>query len=164
MMAGTVMGIFTAASQSEPMIAHERAHAVAGRGLEGDRYAAGLGFYSARLLPGGARELTLIEVEALDEIEAESGIRLTPRESRRNVATRGIGLHELIGKRFRLGEVLCEGVRDCPPCEHLEELTGKQVMRPMARRGGLRANILEDGVIAVNDAITVETEQVEEIG
>ena len=160
-MAGTIAGLFTAANQSEPMIAHERVNAVAGRGLEGDRYAAGLGYYSARPLPGGARELTLIEVEALDEIESESGIRLTPRESRRNVATQGVRVHELIGKRFRLGQVLCEGVRDCPPCEHLEELTAKQVMKPMARRGGLRANILEDGMISVGDQITVELERAE---
>jgi MOSC domain-containing protein YiiM len=159
-MAGTVVGLFTAANQSEPMIAHERVNAVAGRGLEGDRYAAGLGYYSARPLPGGARELTLIEVEALDEIESESGVRLTPHESRRNVATTGVRLGELVGKRFRLGQVVCEGVRDCPPCEHLEELTGKQMMKPMARRGGLRANILEDGVIAVGDEITLEADRV----
>lgn len=161
-MPGTVIGLYTAANQNEPMITHERVNAVAGRGLEGDRYAAGLGFYSARPLPGGARELTLIEAEALAEIEAESGIRLTPKESRRNVTTEGIRLHELIGRRFRVGGVLCEGVRDCPPCEHLEELTGKQVMKPMARRGGLRANILSDGVIAVGDEIAIEPSQTEE--
>ena len=160
-MIGSVVGLFTAANQSEPMIAHERVNAIAGRGLAGDRYAAGLGYYSARPLPGGARELTLIEIEALDEIEAESGIRLSPKDSRRNIVTRGIRLHELIGCRFRVGGVLCEGVRDCPPCEHLEELTGKQVMKPMARRGGLRANILADGVIAINDEISVEQGQAE---
>lgn len=152
-MAGSVVGLFTTPSESEPMIAHERVTAIAGKGLEGDRYANGLGFYSARPLPGGARELTLIEVEALDEIAAESGIRLGLIESRRNIAVIGIRLHELIGKRFSIGEVLCEGVRDCPPCEHLEELTGKQVMKPMARRGGLRANILSGGTIALGDRI-----------
>jgi MOSC domain-containing protein YiiM len=122
----------------------------------GDRYANGTGFYSARPLPGGARELTLIEQESLDEIEAESGIRLENVECRRNVVVSGVKLHELIGKRFTIGAVICEGVRDCPPCEHLEELTGKQVMKPMARRGGLRANILTDGEIAVGDAIEEE--------
>jgi MOSC domain-containing protein YiiM len=138
------------------MIPHERVMAIAGRGLMGDRYANGTGFYSARPLPGGARELTLIEQESLDEIEAESGIRLENVECRRNVVVSGVKLHELIGKRFTIGAVICEGVRDCPPCEHLEELTGKQVMKPMARRGGLRANILTDGEIAVGDAIEEE--------
>jgi RimJ/RimL family protein N-acetyltransferase/MOSC domain-containing protein YiiM len=152
-MTGRVVGLFTTASEGEPMTAHERINAIAGKGLEGDRYANGTGFYSARPLPGGARELTLIEIEALAEIESESGIRLEPVESRRNVATRGIHLHALVGKRFTIGDVLCEGVRDCPPCEHLEELTGKTVMKPMARRGGLRANILSNGEIAIGDRI-----------
>jgi MOSC domain-containing protein YiiM len=62
-------------------------------------------------------------------------------------------VHDLIGKRFTIGEVVCEGIRDCPPCVHLEELTGKTVMRAMARRGGLRANILTDGDVAVGDEI-----------
>jgi len=152
-MPGTVIGIYTSARQSDPMVSHERIQAIAGNGLEGDRYAARLGFYSGRELPGGARELTLIEVEALAEIEAESGIRLEPLESRRNVATSGVRLRDLIGKRFTIGPVLCVGVRDCPPCEHLEELTGKSIMKPMARRGGLRAHILSDGEISVGDAI-----------
>lgn len=153
---GTVIGLYTTPHESQPMIAHERVIAIAGRGLMGDRYANGAGFYSARPLPGGARELTLIEQEALDAIETESGIRLDDLECRRNVVVTGVTLHDLIGKRFTVGGVLCEGVRDCPPCEHLEELTGKQVMKPMARRGGLRANILTDGEIAVGDAIAEE--------
>jgi MOSC domain-containing protein YiiM len=153
---GSVVGLFTTSNESQPMIPHERVMAIAGRGLMGDRYANGTGFYSARPLPGGARELTLIEQESLDEIEAESGIRLENVECRRNVVVSGVKLHELIGKRFTIGAVICEGVRDCPPCEHLEELTGKQVMKPMARRGGLRANILTDGEIAVGDAIEEE--------
>jgi MOSC domain-containing protein YiiM len=153
MMSGRVIGLFTTLAESQPMIAHDRVEAIAGRGLRGDRYELGLGFYSARPLPGGARELTLIETESLTAILAESGIELTPLESRRNVVTSGVRLHDLVGKRFRVGGLLCEGVRDCPPCEHLEELTGKQVMKPMARRGGLRANILENGTISVGDSI-----------
>jgi MOSC domain-containing protein YiiM len=141
------------------MVLHEACEAVAGQGLSGDRYALGLGYYSARPLPGGARELTLIEEEALEEIEAETGIRLTTLEARRNVATRGVRLGELIGRRFSIGEVVCEGVRDCPPCEHLEELTGKMVMKPMARRGGLRANVLTTGTIRVGDPVVLLAEE-----
>ena len=158
MMSGKVTALFTTPAESQSMIAHDRVEAVAGSGLAGDRFALGLGFYSARPLPGGAREMTLIEQEALDEIHVESGVLLTPIESRRNIVTRGINLHALIGKRFMVGEVICEGVRDCPPCEHLEELTGKKVMKPMARRGGLRANILTNGHIRIGDTIEEKAE------
>lgn len=152
-MTGKVTAIFSTPGESRAMIAHDQIEAVAGAGLSGDRYALGLGFYSSRPLPGGARELTLIEMEALEEIASESGIWLTPAESRRNLVTTGIRLHELIGQQFHIGAVVCEGVRDCPPCEHLEELTGKRVMKSMARRGGLRANILSSGTIVVGDRI-----------
>jgi MOSC domain-containing protein YiiM len=152
-MPGRVVGLFTTDNQSEPMISHERIRAIAGKGFAGDRYALGRGFYSDRELPGGARELTLVEIEALDAIASESGVRLEPIESRRNIATEGVQVHDLIGKRFTIGEVVCEGIRDCPPCVHLEELTGKTVMKAMARRGGLRANIFTDGEIAIGDEI-----------
>lgn len=152
-MTGRVVGLFTTPGESQPMVSHDRIGALAGAGLAGDRYALGVGFYSSRPLPGGARELTLIETEALDEIERETGIRLEHLESRRNIVTSEIRVHDLIGKQFTIGEVLCEGVRDCPPCEHLVELTGKEVLKAMAYRGGLRANILTSGEIAVGDAI-----------
>jgi len=152
-MTGRVVGLFTSPGESQPMTSHERIGAIAGTGLAGDRYALGVGFYSSRPLPGGARELTLIETEALDEIEVETGIRLDHIESRRNIVTTGIRVHDLIGKQFTIGDLLCEGVRDCPPCEHLVELTGKKVLKAMAYCGGLRANILTSGEIAVGDTI-----------
>ncbi len=152
-MMGTVSGLFTTTAAGEPMIAHEAVTAIPGQGLAGDRYALGTGFYSERPLPGGARELTLIETESLEAVARETGQTLTPLQARRNIATSGIRLSELVGKRFRIGSVLCEGVRDCPPCEHLDELTGMQMLGPLARRGGLRANILSPGEIRIGDEI-----------
>lgn len=152
-MTGRVVGLFTTPGESQAMVSHDRIEAISGAGLAGDRYALGLGFYSARPLPGGARELTLIETEALAEIETETGIRLLPIECRRNIVTSGIRVHDLIGKKFTIGSLLCEGVRDCPPCVHLVELTSKDVFKAMAYRGGLRANILTGGEIAIGDEI-----------
>jgi MOSC domain-containing protein YiiM len=123
--------------------------AIVGGGLAGDR----IGFYSERPTDPGARELTLIEGEALDRLRSEHGIELRVDEHRRNVTTRGVVLMELLGKRFRIGEVVLEGVKDCPPCEHLEGLTNKQVIRPLLKSGGLRARIVEGGVLRVGDRI-----------
>ena len=68
---------------------------------------------------------------------------------------RGVRLDELRGQRFTVGEVVLEGVRDCPPCEHLEELTNKPVMRPLVQRGGLRARVVVGGTIRVGDEVAV---------
>ena len=141
-MTGRVVAIFVAPEAGAPMQSVAEAVAVAGAGLEGDRYRTGSGFYSATPTTPGARELTLIAEEALAEV-ARAGITFAPGEHRRNITTRGIALDPLLGRRFRIGETLCEGVRACPPCNHLEELTGKPVMKPMVDRGGLRARIVD---------------------
>jgi MOSC domain-containing protein YiiM len=70
------------------------------------------------------------------------GVELLPIEARRNLLVRGIALDDLIGRRFRVGEVECYGQRRCEPCSHLEGLTRPGVLRGLVHRGGLRADIL----------------------
>jgi MOSC domain-containing protein YiiM len=152
-MTGEVIAIHIAGGARLPMQSLAEAEAIAGEGLAGDRYRDGTGFYSASPITPGARELTLIAAEVLAAIEAETGITLSVDEHRRNITTRGVDLDALIGKRFTIGEVVCEGIRRCPPCTHLEELTGKPVMPPLVHRGGLRAKIVAGGVVRVGDSI-----------
>ena len=135
------------------------AEAIAGRGLAGDRYLEGTGYYSNRPLADGSREITLIETEELERLERETGIRLDPSESRRNILTRYVRVNDLIGKRFRIGEVVCEGVRICEPCTYLEKLTGKRVMRPLVHKGGLRARVVSGGTFRVGDGILVTSDE-----
>ncbi len=152
-MSGRVEAIFICPEASAPMRPLDTVRAEAGVGLAGDRYSAGTGFYSDRPRADGGRELTLIATEMLDAVFAESGIRLTPLESRRNLLTSGIGLNELIGQHFTIGDVFCEGIDYCTPCEHLVELTAKAVLQPLVNRGGLRARIITGGTIAVGAAV-----------
>lgn len=127
----------------------ERVRAVAGRGLEGEYH-----FYAGDgMQPERDRELTLIATEALDALAAEHDIQLSAAESRRNVATRGIDLNALEGRRFRVGNVECEGIELCEPCRTLERLTQRGVIRGLVHRGGLRAAILSEGEIAVGDEV-----------
>lgn len=127
----------------------ERVKAVAGRGLDGDRYFRSDG--EPGLKPD--EEITLIAVEGLEDFESESGIKVTAAESRRQVATRGIDLNALVGRRFRVGELECEGMELCEPCTHLEGLTQPGVLKGLVHRGGLRASILSGGEIAVGDPV-----------
>ncbi len=154
---GQVEAIHVALSAGTPMQSMSEVEAVAGVGLAGDRYATELGFYSARPTDPGAREVTLFEAEVLDQLSAEHRIVLSAAEHRRNLTTRGVRLDALLGHRFRVGEVVLEGVKDCPPCDHLEQLVGKPVLRLLVNRGGLRARVLEDGTIRLGDTITEET-------
>lgn len=129
--------------------------AIANVGLSGDRYATGTGFYSQRPTDSGAREVTLIEAEVLELLQAQHAITLTATEHRRNLTVRGVRLGDLVGQQFAIGEVVLEGVRDCPPCEHLQQLAKKPVLKPLTEKGGLRARILTGGTLRVGDSITV---------
>jgi MOSC domain-containing protein YiiM len=152
----TVEAICIAAGDSAAMQAVAEIEAIVGIGLSGDRYAAGTGFYSARPTDPGAREVTLFEAEVLDLLQTDHGITLRPDEHRRNLTVRGVRLSELLGQRFSVGDVVLEGVKDCPPCEHLEQLTGKRLLRPLLDRGGLRARVVVGGTLRVGDAISVQ--------
>jgi len=150
---GTVESIHIASGESEPTFPVQRVRAFAGRGLDGDR----------NLLPDGAdaggrsgEDLTLIETEALEGLARDTGIELGPGGSRRNVVTRGIALNNLVGRRFAVGGVACLGVELCEPCNHLQSLTEPGVLRGLVHRGGLRADLLADGEIAVGDAVIAD--------
>jgi hypothetical protein len=142
--AGTVAGLLVAPEAEAPLVRLGEATALEGRGLDGDRYAAGRGTF------GGARgyQLTLVEAEALEEVG------LGWEEARRNVVTRGVRLNALVGRRFRVGEVECAGRRLAEPCAHLERLTRPGLLRPLVHRAGLRADILAGGTIRVGDTVT----------
>jgi hypothetical protein len=149
---GTVAALAVASAAEAPMQLVGFAGAMAGRGLEGDRYAAGAGTFSPRADRRPGYDLTLMAAEVLDELTA-AGQVLDFAGTRRNVLTRGIDVNALIGRTFRIGDVLCEGRRPCEPCAHLERLSGPGVLRPLIHRGGLRADIRTDGEIRLGAPI-----------
>jgi hypothetical protein len=151
---GTVELIALASEAEGPMRSVSTAQAVEGRGLLGDRYERKAGTFSK---PGGrGYDLTLVEAEALEELSAK-GVELAPIEARRNLVVRGIALDDLIGRRFRIGEVECYGQRRCEPCSHLERLTQPGVLRGLVHRGGLRADLLSNGRIRTGDSVAALT-------
>ena len=62
--------------------------------------------------------------------------------------------YALIGKKFRLGSALCQGVEDCEPCAFLAATVHRSVLPDLEKKAGLRAIILEDGDLNIGDAIT----------
>jgi MOSC domain-containing protein YiiM len=152
---GKVISIHIAAVGAAPMRSIAKVRAVAGKGLEGDRYFSQLGTYSNEL--GSGRDVTLIEIEAVEVLERDYQIGLDPEQLRRNIVTRGIPLDHLVGAEFTVGEVRLRGARLCEPCTHLERLTRKGLMRAMVHRGGLRADIVAGGTIRVRDPVRYST-------
>lgn len=148
---GTVVSLHIAGSAKAPVLSVTEVRAVRGKGLEGDRYFSGLGTYSNN--PGLGREVTLVEIEAIEALKRDYDVEISPGESRRNIVTRGVPLNHLVGREFRVGEVTLRGIRLCEPCVHLEGLTQKGVRSGLIHRGGLRAEIISEGAIRLGDEI-----------
>ena len=147
---GVVGAIYVAPRQGAPMVSVERARAIPGRGLEGDRY-----FLRRGRFAGQGRDLTLVEGECLAELRVELAIELDAAETRRNLLVWGLRLTELVGVGFQVGSILVRGEEVCEPCAHLEPVRrDPRVLKGLVRRGGLRASIITSGEIRVRDVIT----------
>jgi MOSC domain-containing protein YiiM len=147
---GSVDSIYIAVAAKGPMVLVSEAHAVPGRGLEGDRYFNGAGSFWK---PQPDYELTLIEIEAIEDFKRDYGVEMDAGMGRRNIVTRGVSLNDLVGQEFRVGEVTLRGLRLCEPCSHLARLSHRAVLRGLVHRGGLRAQILTDGKIRIGDVV-----------
>lgn len=160
--AGQLAAIYITDVGGAAMVAQDTVRAIAGVGLENDRYATKNGAFSTR--PGRGREVTLIAREAVAAANSTtSGTDIIgEHETRRNLVTVGIDLDALIGKTFTVGGTVMLGVRNCPPCTYLEGLTRPGVKTALTGGAGLRAEILHGGTLHVGDCI-VELEDADEV-
>ena len=148
---GELLHIHAAPKASAPMDALSEARLIPGIGLEGDRYATGLGTYSHKRHID--RQATLIEVEVMEALARDRGIELAPHEHRRNLTTRGVPLNHLVGQYFRIGDCVLYGGRLNVPCLYLENLLAKKVFKPLLNRSGLNCRIIAGGTIRAHDRI-----------
>ncbi len=150
MTSARVEGIFIGHEEKGPISEISEVSAVAGRGLEGDRY-----FRTDDADGDPTEEITLFEAEAITQTNDETDLEVVPTDMRRNIMTSGLTLLELIGKRVRIGEAIVEPMEDNPPCKYLEGIIGKEILKPMIRKGGVRGRIIQSGTIRKGDAIEV---------
>lgn len=153
---GRAIEILIAGGPNLPMKAVRECHAIAGRGLEGDRYFLNIGTFS----PNPQKpdfEVTLIEKECIESFAKETGLPFAARDARRNIVTEGVRLNDLVGAAFTLGDVLLEGIRLCEPCTHLARVSYPETLAGLVHKGGLRARIARGGIVRVGGEIRVQT-------
>lgn len=154
-----VKGIYISPDKGLPMQKVHQVVAIEGQGLEGDRYTKGLGFWQnvPNVREGAVRQVTLISSKDIEEASREAGTSFKPEDTRRQILIAGdINLRDLIGKKFRIGDVEMLGVEECKPCKRPSELSGKDGFETAFRnRGGLRAQILNFGVIKEGQEMVV---------
>jgi MOSC domain-containing protein YiiM len=148
---GSLVEIWLAGAAAEPMHRVDAVEAIAGLGLAGDRYARGGGTWAQ--YPDLEKQVTLVDRSEIAAVAAETGSDLTAGDTRRNLVTTGIDLPSLVGRWFTVGDVLLFGMKRCPPCTHLERLTGVRLVKAMVHRGGINAAVFAGGPIAEGDVV-----------
>lgn len=146
MTGGQVLEIWLTDAAAAPMNRQRTGLLVAGAGLAGDRYALGGGTWAQ--YPDLEKQLTLIDRDDVAAVAAEVGVDLAPGATRRNLVTGGVDLPALVGRWFAVGDALLFGMKRCPPCAHLERLTGAKLVKAMLHRGGINAAVFAGAEIA----------------
>lgn len=156
-MTGSLTEIWSTAEAAAPMRRVPTARLVAGVGLAGDRYALGGGTWAR--YPDLEKQLTLIDRDDVAAVAAAVGADLSPGDTRRNLVTTGADLPALVGRWFAVGDALLFGMKRCPPCAHLERLTGTKLVKAMALRGGINAAVFDGAQIAEGAVIRPVSEE-----
>lgn len=156
-MTGTVHEIWLTDAAASPMRRVSTGRLVPGLGLAGDRYALGGGTWAR--YPDLEKQLTLIDRDDVAAVAAEVGGDLSPGDTRRNLVTSGIDLPSLVGRWFAVGDALLFGMKRCPPCTHLERLTGLKLVKAMVHRGGINAAVFGGGEIGEQAIVRPVTDE-----
>ena len=153
-MTGKIIAIFVAPTQHADQLEVEAVQLKTGKGIVGDRF-----FGLRKTQPG--RNLTLIGSEVIEEFNQAYRLSIRVSSPRRNLVTQGISLNQLIGKTFKIGEVLCRGIELCEPCKVMARqfpagiLPQAEIIRAFAHKGGIRVEVLTDGVVRTGDKIFI---------
>ncbi|MDP1930858.1 MAG: MOSC domain-containing protein [Gammaproteobacteria bacterium] len=146
--------IFVSTDQSGTQIECDSVELKAHKGIVGDRY------FGKMRHPG--QNITLVEAEEIEAFCSDTARSLDMTLTRRNIVTRGIRLNALVGKEFRIGNALLRGVELCEPCSKLagslatESLPAKEVVERWLHRAGLRADVVESGIITHGNPVTMK--------
>jgi MOSC domain-containing protein YiiM len=147
--------IFTAPASGVEMTSFRSRQAIAGKGLEGDRYTLGTGFYTG--VAEWDAHITLMQIEPVERVAQECGCALDPKIFRRNLFTRGVDLHSLVGKEFRVGsQVILRCRKLWPPCSHIVKHSGRtEIFQYFGRDCGIGADVVVGGVVSLGDVIRI---------
>jgi len=139
---GRIERIWIKRARGGPMDPAERARTTAGRGLEGNAD------------QGGRRQVTIIAREVWDALRAEVDLRIEPVMRRANLLVSGVDLASTRGRTLQLGAVRVRVVGETRPCEQMDAaMPGLRRALESGWRGGVFGEVLDDGEIAVGDAV-----------
>lgn len=127
--------------------------AVAGKGLEGDRYYYGQGTFNKPQVSQDVREISILPYDSLTVCNERLETSLDFLDLRRNLIIKDFDISLLENKIFTIGTAQFRIIRTCPPCRYLSRQLDVDIMSGLKNIGGYRASIIQSGTISVNDEI-----------
>ena len=129
-----------------------KATAIVGQGLEGS------------VGRSRRRQVTIISREVWEQLMTDLGADASPSGRRANLMVSGLSLEGTRGGMLRIGPVLLAIGGETTPCERMDELLPglRAAMRPNWG-GGVFAQVIEGGEIAVGDLVTWENETANDV-
>jgi MOSC domain-containing protein YiiM len=149
-MNGSIIEIHIATVEGGPTTTRSAVELITGSGIVGDRY---FDFDEDG-------QVTLVDADTLDAVNAETGWAITPAQTRRNIVTRGIDLNQWETSRFQVGDAILQGVELCEPCGALgallqnESRNSADVVKALLNKGGLRARIIKGATVQIGDRVS----------
>jgi MOSC domain-containing protein YiiM len=144
-MAGRVEAIWVKRAHRAPMKEVTEAVMVPGKGIEGD------------VNTSRRRQVTIIEREIWDALMKDLGADASPAGRRANFMVSGVKLAETRGKILKVGGVRLAIGGETTPCERMDEyLDGLRAAMKPNWGGGAFAQVLDDGVVTIGDAVEFE--------
>lgn len=152
----TLHAIIIGRHAKEPLDYVQRVNAVAGLGLEGDRYYYGEGTFNDLRLDQKVREVSIIDYKSLEACNRRLGSTFEFRDLRRNLVIQNLDIEVIGNNVFSIGAAEFKIVRTCPPCRYLGRLLDKDMMVGLKYIGGYRAVIVKSGMIQCGDELIVK--------
>ena len=101
-------------------------------------------------------QVTFIESEKIDDFNKKIKKKLDYKDFRRNIITTGINLNKLLNKKIQINNVVLKIHQLCQPCRYLQnKLSVDNLVKLLTNKGGVRAEIVQSGIISTFDEIKV---------
>ena len=101
-------------------------------------------------------QVTLIESEKISYFNNNIKRKFNYKDFRRNIITTGINLNEMINKKIQINNVVLKIHQLCQPCRYLQnKLNIDNLVKLLANKAGVRAEIIQSGVISTFDEIKI---------
>lgn len=147
----SLQAIYISENAGEIMQSVDSVYAVTDKGLQGDRYFNGTGYWD----PVEGCQVTLISEHDLKLASRGNSLKMDQGQHRRNLLISGIKTSALKDRQFQIGEAVFQYLKPRPPCGYLNKVEGKGMAKALSYNSGICIKVIRSGTVHVNDQLVL---------